>query len=76
MDKGRLFKARGTNQQEELRRRREDVAVEIRKQKRDEQLSKRRNLQLVAGAHSDSEDENHAPGGGPGGAQVGSCWDF
>jgi hypothetical protein len=51
------FKNRGTLKQDELRRRREDVAVEIRKQKREESLAKRRNLQLVSSTVSDEEDE-------------------
>ena len=55
------FKNRGNLKQDELRRRREDVAVEIRKQKREESLAKRRNLQLVSNA-DESEDENQAPG--------------
>jgi importin subunit alpha-1 len=47
------FKNRNAMKQDELRRRREDVAVEIRKQKR-------RNLALVAGNES-SDDEQSAP---------------
>lgn len=38
---------------EELRRRREEEGIQIRKQKRDEQLSKRRNVNL----QSTSDDE-------------------
>jgi hypothetical protein len=56
------FKNRGNLKQDELRRRREDVAVEIRKQKREESLAKRRNLQLVSNA-DESDDENQVPGG-------------
>lgn len=53
------FKNRGSMQQDELRRRREDVAVEIRKQKREESLAKRRNMTI--GANVESEDENQSP---------------
>jgi importin subunit alpha-1 len=54
------FKNRG-NTQDELRRRREDVAVEIRKQKREESLAKRRNM--TVGAQADgSEDEDATEG--------------
>ncbi|KAJ3383405.1 Importin alpha subunit (Karyopherin alpha subunit) (Serine-rich RNA polymerase I suppressor protein) [Lobulomyces angularis] len=49
--------ARGDMQQEELRRRREDAAVEIRKQKRQESLAKRRNIPLGIENQSESEDE-------------------
>jgi hypothetical protein len=54
------FKNRNAMKQDELRRRREDVAVEIRKQKREESLAKRRNLALVAGNES-SDEEQSAP---------------
>ena len=55
------FKNRGSLKQDELRRRREDVAVEIRKQKREEALAKRRNLVNVSSALSDDEDDTQAP---------------
>jgi Importin beta binding domain len=52
---------------DELRRRREDQQVEIRKQKKEENLAKRRNLTLniqqwdrTAGDVSESDDENTA----------------
>jgi len=48
------YKNRGDLQTDELRRRREDAAVEIRKQKREENFAKRRNLQFSA---LDSDDE-------------------
>ncbi|KAJ3279875.1 Importin alpha subunit (Karyopherin alpha subunit) (Serine-rich RNA polymerase I suppressor protein) [Borealophlyctis nickersoniae] len=51
------FKNRGPAKQEEVRRRREDIAVELRKQKREESLAKRRNLAAVSGSLSESEDE-------------------
>ncbi|KAK6543093.1 Importin alpha subunit (Karyopherin alpha subunit) (Serine-rich RNA polymerase I suppressor protein) [Orbilia ellipsospora] len=57
------FKAKGTFKPEELRRRREEQQVEIRKQKREENLAKRRNLQITSPSpHSgltgvDSDDE-------------------
>lgn len=58
------FKNRGNMQQDELRRRREDVAVEIRKQKREESLAKRRNMTIGSGAEgAESEDENQSPAG-------------
>jgi hypothetical protein len=41
---------------DELRRRREDVSIEIRKQKKEESLAKRRNLTAVVA--DDSDDEN------------------
>ncbi|KAJ3036290.1 Importin alpha subunit (Karyopherin alpha subunit) (Serine-rich RNA polymerase I suppressor protein) [Rhizophlyctis rosea] len=56
------FKNRGPQKQEEVRRRREDVAVELRKQKREESLAKRRNMAQVSGSVSESEDESLAPG--------------
>jgi len=46
------FKNRGDLKTDELRRRREDAAVEIRKQKREENFAKRRNLQFI-----DSDDD-------------------
>jgi len=46
------FKNRGDLKTDELRRRREDAAVEIRKQKREENFAKRRNLNFI-----DSDDE-------------------
>ena len=64
MEKDRIssFKNRGNLKQDELRRRREDAAVEIRKQQREESFSKRRNLQLVSnGTASDSEEETTSP---------------
>jgi len=54
------YKNRGALRADELRRRREDVAVEIRKQKRDENLAKRRNLATISGSASESEEDDHA----------------
>lgn len=51
------FKNRSHFDAEELRRRRNEAVVEIRKSKRDEGLTKRRNLTAVA---NDSEDEDDA----------------
>ena len=48
------YKNRGVLKQDELRRRREDVAVEIRKQKKEESLAKRRNFAEI---RSESDDE-------------------
>lgn len=59
------YKNRGQLKADELRRRREDAAVEIRKQKREESLAKRRNLQPVSDS-SDLDDDGSvtAMGGG------------
>lgn len=59
------FKAKSSFKPDELRRRREEQQVEIRKQKRDENLAKRRGIQLGDGqigvgglaAGTDSDDE-------------------
>jgi hypothetical protein len=52
------FKNRGRFGAEELRKRREEAQIEIRKAKRDEQLAKRRNIPAGAeGGLSDSEDD-------------------
>ena len=52
------FKNKGLFKGDELRRRREEQQVEIRKQKREENLSKRRNLAAVsAGNENEDEDE-------------------
>jgi importin subunit alpha-1 len=48
------YKAKGLKQ-DDLRRRREEQQVEIRRQKRDETIAKRRNLDV--GASPDSDDE-------------------
>ncbi|KAJ1964884.1 Importin subunit alpha-1 [Dipsacomyces acuminosporus] len=52
------YKSKGAFQADELRRRREEQTVEIRRQKRDESLAKKRNFNLPAGSLSDSEDED------------------
>lgn len=52
------FKNRGQFKADELRRRREEAQIEIRKAKRDENLTKRRNLTNFS-AISDSEDEGN-----------------
>lgn len=63
----RRHQHKGRNQfrGDELRRRREDQQVEIRKQKKEENLAKRRNLETkvqewdnVSGDTSESDDEN------------------
>ncbi|TPX62668.1 hypothetical protein PhCBS80983_g00301 [Powellomyces hirtus] len=56
------FKNRGSLKADELRRRREDVAVELRKQKREESMAKRRNLNISSEALSESEDEGMTMG--------------
>lgn len=54
----RNFKAKGVFKGDELRRRREEQQVEIRKQKREENLAKRRNMAPVNEAAAvDSDDE-------------------
>ncbi|KAL1996494.1 hypothetical protein VTN49DRAFT_8094 [Thermomyces lanuginosus] len=57
------FKAKGTFRPDELRRRREEQQVEIRRQKREENIAKRRGIQtregtVTAGQISDSEEED------------------
>ena len=52
------FKNRGLGG-DELRRRREDVTIEIRKQKKEESLAKRRNLSTANNQH-DSQDNDEA----------------
>ena len=51
------FKNRGAFKADELRRRREEAQVEIRKQKRDQNLTKRRNITNLNN-FSDSEDDD------------------
>ncbi|KAG0241168.1 armadillo-type protein [Mortierella sp. GBAus27b] len=53
------FKARSAFKPEELRRNRNELNVELRKQKREENLSKRRNL-AIAAESEESEDEGVA----------------
>ena len=45
-DHANQYKGRGLRGQDQARRRRQNEAVELRKTKRDEQLAKRRNLQV------------------------------
>lgn len=54
------YKNRGSMKQDELRRRREDMAVEIRKQKKEESMAKRRNLFQAADLEVDDEDEENS----------------
>ncbi|KAJ3086503.1 Importin alpha subunit (Karyopherin alpha subunit) (Serine-rich RNA polymerase I suppressor protein) [Phlyctochytrium bullatum] len=51
------YKNKGLMKADELRRRREDMVVEIRKQKRDENLAKRRNLVETSMSYPDSDDD-------------------
>ncbi|KAF9429472.1 Importin alpha subunit (Karyopherin alpha subunit) (Serine-rich RNA polymerase I suppressor protein) [Entomortierella beljakovae] len=51
------FKAKSAFKPEELRRNRNEINVELRKQKREENLTKRRNLAIAADS-DDSDDEN------------------
>ncbi|RUS23556.1 hypothetical protein BC938DRAFT_474958, partial [Jimgerdemannia flammicorona] len=51
------FKTKGLFKQDEVRRRREAQNVEIRKQKREESLAKRRNLVPGGGSSPNSDDE-------------------
>ncbi|KAJ1665981.1 Importin subunit alpha-1 [Coemansia sp. RSA 1813] len=55
------YKAKGVFKAEEVRRRREEQTVEIRRQKRDESLAKKRNFNAPAGGQSDSEDDDQGP---------------
>lgn len=59
------FKNKGRFQSDELRRRRETHQVDLRKQKREEVLSKRRNL-VSKGNDSEDEDEQFGSGAGLG----------
>lgn len=57
-DHRRIFKASAAFKPDELRRRREEQQIEIRKAKREESLAKRRNLQTPAAPSSvDSDDD-------------------
>lgn len=63
-----LYKAKGQFKHDELRRRREEAQVEIRRQKRDESMAKRRNLasadSALAGGMTDGDsDEDEVSGG-------------
>ncbi|KAI8896490.1 armadillo-type protein [Globomyces pollinis-pini] len=55
------FKNRGALKTDEIRRRREEVTVEIRKQKKEESLAKRRNFAGINLEASDSDEETLAP---------------
>ncbi|KAK9765392.1 Importin subunit alpha-1 [Basidiobolus ranarum] len=52
------YKSKAMFKADELRRRREEAQVEIRKQKREESLAKKRNMFIPEGEMSDSEDED------------------
>ncbi|KAG0006525.1 Importin alpha subunit (Karyopherin alpha subunit) (Serine-rich RNA polymerase I suppressor protein) [Modicella reniformis] len=54
------FKARSAFKPEELRRNRNELNVELRKQKREENLSKRRNLVIAAGPEESEDEEANA----------------
>lgn len=51
------YKNKGQFKADELRRRREEAQVEIRKQKRDESMAKRRNLDATALSDAETDDE-------------------
>lgn len=55
-----VYKGRGQMSQNEVRKRREEAQVEIRRQKREENLAKRRNLYPSDGTGADSDDEGAA----------------
>lgn len=52
------YKNKSSLRADDLRRRREEQQVEIRRQKREENISKRRNLDLAEGPESDEEGPN------------------
>lgn len=52
------YKNKTSLRADDLRRRREEQQVEIRRQKREENITKRRNLALVDGPESDDEGSN------------------
>lgn len=56
------YKNKDAFQADQVRSRRQKHTVEIRKQKREENLSKRRNMALAAEPVSDEEDEYDAAG--------------
>lgn len=51
------FKNKDTFGSDQVRNRRQKHTVEIRKQKREENLSKRRNMNIPSASMTDSEDE-------------------
>ena len=51
------YKNKGQFKADELRRRREEAQVEIRKQKREESMAKRRNLDSAALSDAETDDE-------------------
>lgn len=51
------YKNKGQFKADELRRRREEAQVEIRKQKREESMAKRRNLDAAALSDAETDDE-------------------
>lgn len=65
-----MYKGRGQMSSNEVRKRREEQQVEIRRQQREENLAKRRNLHPGDGNIGDSDDE----GGGEWEAQVRAAW--
>jgi importin subunit alpha-1 len=52
------YKNKNSLRADDLRRRREEQQVEIRRQKREENIAKRRNLAVSDGADSDEEGSN------------------
>ena len=64
------FKNRRVFAPDELRRRRQDQQVELRKQKREESLAKRRNVDLVDQSGDDSDEEAGGMGTGAADMQV------
>lgn len=54
------YKNKDAFQSEQVRNRRQKHTVELRKQKREENLSKRRNMNLGAAPMADSDDESGA----------------
>ena len=66
------YKGKAQFKNDELRRRREEAQVEIRRQKRDESMAKRRNLNVAAqGAMTDGDSDEEEVNGGMLEKQVG-----
>lgn len=65
------YKSKSLFKQDELRRRREEAQVEIRKQKREESMAKRRNMNLTNADLTDGETDDEEAVGAALDGQVG-----